>query len=218
MVYAMADLHGCYDKFSRMLERINFSDGDTLYILGDVLDRGADGIKILLEVMQKDNIKVLLGNHEFAAYKMLSRTETNAKAYSDWLSDGGKATADEFKKLDEQTKQSVLSYIAMCPLEYEITVNGNSFLLSHTGSEKRRMADLDRCTTTDFILGEIEYEKVYFADRFFVSGHTPTSFIDENYKGRIYRKNNHIAIDCGAVFGNPLGCICLDTFEEFYCD
>ena len=33
---------------------------------------------------------------------------------------------------------------------------------------------------------------------------------------RIYKKNNHIAIDCGAVYGNRLGCICLDTMEEFY--
>ena len=61
-----------------------------------------------------------------------------------------------------------------------------------------------------------EYEKEYFPDKYIVTGHTPTGFIDKAYKGRIYRKNNHIAIDCGAVFGNPLGCICLDTFEEFY--
>lgn len=36
------------------------------------------------------------------------------------------------------------------------------------------------------------------------------------YKGRIYKNNNHIAIDCGAVFGGRLGCLCLDTMKEFY--
>ena len=46
MIYAMSDLHGCYDKYTKMLEKINFSDNDTLYILGDIVDRGPDGIKI----------------------------------------------------------------------------------------------------------------------------------------------------------------------------
>ena len=49
-----------------------------------------------------------------------------------------------------------------------------------------------------------------------VTGHTPTGFIDPEYTGQIWKGNNHIAIDCGAVFGNPLGCICLDTMEEIY--
>ncbi len=78
------------------------------------------------------------------------------------------------------------------------------------------MQNLDLCQFNDFIIGKIEYDKIYFEDKFFVSGHTPTELIDKAYKGRIYRKNNHIAIDCSAAFGNPLGCICLDTFEEFY--
>lgn len=33
---------------------------------------------------------------------------------------------------------------------------------------------------------------------------------------RMASQNRHIALDCGAVFGNTLGCICLDTGEEFY--
>lgn len=33
---------------------------------------------------------------------------------------------------------------------------------------------------------------------------------------KIYRGNNHVAIDCGCGFGGKLGCICLETMEEFY--
>ena len=50
MIYAMSDLHGCYDKYIKMLEKINFSNNDTLYVLGDIVDRGADGIKILQDI------------------------------------------------------------------------------------------------------------------------------------------------------------------------
>ena len=41
-------------------------------------------------------------------------------------------------------------------------------------------------------------------------------FIDPEYDGKIYIKNNHIAIDCGAVFGRILGCFCLNDFKEYY--
>ena len=57
---------------------------------------------------------------------------------------------------------------------------------------------------------------MYFEDMLIVTGHTPTGFIDPEYAGQIWKGNNHIAIDCGAVFGNHLGCICLDTMEEIY--
>ena len=49
-----------------------------------------------------------------------------------------------------------------------------------------------------------------------MTGHTPTALIDMASRGRIWRKNGHIALDCGAVFGEGLGCICLDTMQEFY--
>ena len=41
--YVMSDIHGEVNRFHAMLEKIRFSADDTLYILGDVIDRGADG-------------------------------------------------------------------------------------------------------------------------------------------------------------------------------
>ncbi len=49
--YVMSDIHGEADRFHAMLEKIHFSDDDTLYILGDVIDRGPDGISLLREIM-----------------------------------------------------------------------------------------------------------------------------------------------------------------------
>lgn len=47
MIYVISDLHGCYDQYKQMLKKIQLSKNDTLYILGDVIDHGNDGIKIL---------------------------------------------------------------------------------------------------------------------------------------------------------------------------
>ena len=82
MIYAMSDLHGCYDKYKNMLEKINLSENDTLYILGDVVDRGKDGIKILLDIMKRKNIVPLLGNHDFTAYSVLKHSHKENKP--DW--------------------------------------------------------------------------------------------------------------------------------------
>jgi serine/threonine protein phosphatase 1 len=58
------DIHGEADRFRTMLEKIVFSADDTLYILGDVIDRGMDGIALLREIVAAPNMVMLLGNHE----------------------------------------------------------------------------------------------------------------------------------------------------------
>ncbi len=78
------------------------------------------------------------------------------------------------------------------------------------------MQQFDKLMWQEFIIGEPDYDEIYFPDKYIVTGHTPTGLIIPDSKGKIFEDNNHIAIDCGAVFGNPLGCICLDTMEEFY--
>ena len=46
--YAISDLHGYpVDKFKALLDKANFSDSDTLYRLGDVIDRSGDGWTIM---------------------------------------------------------------------------------------------------------------------------------------------------------------------------
>ena len=56
-----------------MLEKIRFSDNDILYILGDVVDRGPEPAKILLDMMKRPNVVPLLGNHEAMAYPVLEK-------------------------------------------------------------------------------------------------------------------------------------------------
>ena len=64
MVYCMSDIHGDLEKFHSMLQLIRFSAKDTLFVIGDIIDRGPDGIAIIEEIMNSGNIIVLLGNHE----------------------------------------------------------------------------------------------------------------------------------------------------------
>ena len=72
MTYAISDIHGCYDKYIEMLQTINFSSEDTLYILGDMIDRGPDGFKIMLDAASRSNVVGLMGNHEAMALEALT--------------------------------------------------------------------------------------------------------------------------------------------------
>lgn len=47
MRYIISDIHGCYDQYRALLKKIHFSDTDELYVLGDVVDRGPEPIKVL---------------------------------------------------------------------------------------------------------------------------------------------------------------------------
>ncbi len=231
MIYVVSDIHGCMEKYEQMLVRINLRDEDTLYVLGDIVDRGEDGIKVLQDMMCRSNIIPIIGNHDYLAALVLKKlsveiTEENADNHLDaefmeilssWLADGGETTLTAFGKMAPDEKADVLDYLSeFLPYE-ELEVNGNRFVLVHAGlmnfSPER---DLNDYEIDELIVDRVDYSKVYFKDRFLVTGHTPTICIDKECRGHIYKKNNHIAIDCGAVYGEKLGALCLDTLEEYY--
>ena len=101
MIYAVSDLHGCYDKYIKLLERLKMTSDDSLYILGDIVDRGSDGIKIVLDLIKRDNIFSCRGNHDHCAQILLRSFAIPKDGYfADgleetfrlWLSDGGSPT------------------------------------------------------------------------------------------------------------------------------
>ena len=224
MIYVMSDIHGCYEKYIEMLKLINFNDNDTLYIIGDICDRGNNPMKILFHMMEHENIIPIFGNHDLEAYPFLVsefNDDLNVldKKYLWWMSQGGKTTITDFQKLNKKEQDKVLFYIEDFRDYIEIKVNGKDYLLVHGGlKDFESTKPLSDYRLRDLVWERPDYNKVYFNDKYIISGHTPTHFIDSNMMGKIIIKNNHICIDCGCVYGNTLACLCLDTMEEFYID
>jgi len=79
MYYVMSDIHGEYEKYLAMLKKIAFSEEDTLFILGDVLDRGPSPMAVLQDMMSYPNIYPLLGNHELMAMDILYQLNTEIR-------------------------------------------------------------------------------------------------------------------------------------------
>ena len=65
-LYCIGDLQGCNGPFQRLLEKIDFSPSrDTLYLLGDLVNRGPDSLGVLRSLSALgDAAQCLLGNHD----------------------------------------------------------------------------------------------------------------------------------------------------------
>lgn len=212
-----------------MLWEIDFSSRDTLYVLGDVIDRGPDGIRILQDMNMRPNVFTLLGNHEFTAaiclpwlmdevtdQSLAALDETQLAALSEWITNGGGPTLRSLKQLDREEREDILEYIREMELYAEVEAGGRSFVLAHSAPENFAPdKPLDSYDLQDFLFGRPGLDAVYYPDKILVFGHTPTRLLWGQDK--IFQKGTMIDLDCGCVFkGGRLGCLCLDTMEEFY--
>lgn len=145
MIYVMSDIHGCFDKYKEMLSLIEFLPRDTLYVLGDVIDRGPDGIKILQDMMLRPNVFPLLGNHEFTAavclpwlmeevtdQSLAALDETQIAALSEWIANGGGVTIRSLKELSQEEREDILEYFQEMELFAQIRAGGRDFVLLHS--------------------------------------------------------------------------------------
>ena len=229
MTYVISDLHGQLDSYRKLLEKIRFRDTDTLYLLGDMLDCGDDGIEIVLDAMSRPNVFPILGDREFTAIKLLTRlcaqekgtkpaTPSFQRAFADWLQRGGMPTVTAFRALEEEDRESVLEYLREECVPYEeVTVGKRKFLLVHAGIagyEKGR--SLDDYEIRDLIHGDGVFPVDLGDGTILVTGHTPVDTISPDAGGRILFSDTHIALDCGAADGGFAGCLCLDTLEAYY--
>lgn len=232
--YCISDIHGDYDRYRAILQKINLRDRDTLYVIGDVIDRGKDSLKILRDMMMRANVIPIIGNHEYMAInclkflmKEITKEEIGkldkeiVEGLLEWQNVGGQATIDEFHKLGAEDKEDIIDYLSEFTLYEEAEAGGKSFVLVHAGLENFDPdKSLDDYQLHEMIFKTPDYSQVYFEDKYLVTGHLPTAFIEENTNpNKIFIKNNHIAIDCGCgmdMKDGRLGAICLDDFREFY--
>lgn len=73
-IYCMSDIHNDYDSFREMLEKINFSKEDKLYINGDIFDRGYKPVELYFEILKyqyRNNITCIRGNHDLVFIRIL---------------------------------------------------------------------------------------------------------------------------------------------------
>ena len=232
--YVCSDLHGHYDRWRALLAALDLHPTDTLYVLGDMIDRGPEGVKLLQDMALRPNVIPILGNHELTAAicipKLLQEItdeslaalgESDVAALSEWLQNGGAPTLRGLRQIARDEREELLAYLRNMDLYAEVEAGGKPFVLTHAGLEHFEPdKPLEDYELPDFLLGRPDLHTKFWPDRYLVYGHTPTRLLREQLgepaSDDILRCGQQIAIDCACAFGGKLGCLCLDTLEEIY--
>lgn len=122
-LYLIGDVQGCDAALARLLDEISFSPSrDTLYLLGDLVNRGPDSAGVLRRLMSYGAAaQCLLGNHDLH----LLATASGARRLSrkDTLS----------QVLDAPDRTAMLDWLRQQHMALQLVHQNQTYLLVHAG-------------------------------------------------------------------------------------
>lgn len=220
MTYFVSDIHGEYELFCSLLEKINFSDDDTLYICGDILEKGNSSLKVLELISKKKNIKCVLGNHDRNFLNFYHRIMEKSPTDFDIVL----SCLREFFFDEEGTLTwDMVDYLDALPYYIET----EDFICVHAGVPISKDGYLEKLDTveTEFLIFDRRFKDsdvIHKSEKCVFYGHT----VAENGKITAYKRQNcvgaditdfyKIHLDTGAWQNGILGCICLENLECVY--
>lgn len=226
MTYCISDIHGEYDLFMRLMNRINYSDSDRLIVCGDFLDKGTSSIRLAKTIFDLPNSYAIKGNHEYAFFKYYcARTESPVSDFDAVLADLQAYFPQDGHLLDWDTVDILVE------LPYHL--EEKDFICVHAG------VPLDSAGRILPIIEAAPEELVY--DRRFKEpsilpsigkcvffGHTPTTYLQPHPQILTYPKigcpsespritdYSKVHLDTGASVSGVLGCFCVETCQSIY--
>jgi serine/threonine protein phosphatase 1 len=196
---AIGDIHGCLRTLSAQLERFAPGPGDTVYLLGDYIDRGpsSKGVLELLLALVRDGIDLrpLRGNHE----QLLLDAVGDADALAVWKGNGGYRTLQEFGVSHPgKIPSRYLDFLSSLPLVHLL----DDYVLVHAGLDFDS-ADPLRESRPQHLLWtrDPQVDAAKLGGRTLVTGHTVTSISAI----RQSLSTSHIRIDNGCFSRGELG-------------
>ena len=219
-IFVMSDIHGQYDLFLKMLDKIKLKREDLLVIIGDICDRGKKSYEIYIKCMKMIklgyNLKFILGNHEDMLLEDLEndypiRYETEYSVFRNSKYFENKDMKDWHEENFLEEIEWLVKWLKNCPL----IISGNENIFVHAGLDLKKVLEKQEKETVlwtreEFWLVEnVELEEYKGKNIYF--GHTP------NINGRVSKKTDRIkGIDCGAFFTHFLGCVEVKSQKEIY--
>ena len=228
MTYVLSDIHGNERRFRSILEQIQLQPEDTLYILGDVIDRHPGGIRILRSIMSMPNARMLLGNHEYMMLRALGFPyDTNAddgRATDHWYRNGGRVTHNHLKRLRKSLRQEIVDYLLALPLSIDIEAGGQPYRLVHAAPAELYEPEPLYPTPEHFsVWKRLPGDTPLPGDYVMIFGHSTTNHYQDKVPMELWYGDRRIGIDCGSGFPDspdrPMGrlaCLRLEDGKVFY--
>lgn len=227
MTYFISDIHGEYELFLRLLDKIAFLDSDMLIVLGDMIDKGRDSIKLVDFIRLQSNVKAILGNHEYDFLK-----------YYDYLmrscDDGNfDFVLEKLQTYFSQDRMRISFEITDFLESLPLFIEGEDYVCVHFGVETDRDGMI--LPMKQQRMGQLVYNRYFKEEDFCLAsgqktvlfGHTPCSykngsgvFIKTPKKGISFPHRladyAKIQLDCGVPLTGMIGVLCYETMEEIY--
>lgn len=226
MTYIISDIHGYYDLFIKLLNKISFSPNDTMIIVGDIIDKGPDSIKLLKFVKKHKNFIFIIGNHEYEFLKFYNNIMKNTDDNFD-EKEILKKINGYFPTSNFQIEWEDIEWLENRPYYYET----NDYICVHAGiklDENMRIISPDQNEIEHLIYDRTFKEpNILVKDRKCVFyGHTPTRYLTDNDEIITYKRENaqsndikqfyKIHLDCGTYFSKKIGCFCIENCKCYY--
>ena len=239
MIYAMSDIHGQYQTFLKMLKKINFSDNDTLYILGDIIDRGEQPIDIYRYIKDRKNIHLLMGNHEQMLLDTIeefgkecfNRPYCGSYFYSKsymfrmWEANGGFSTIKQIvEDMEQSEREEMFDFLKNIPFYHILDYKDNKkILLCHScidfGKDIPPERSIARSVRNSDILWNRRDKYDNVPDNYIIiHGHTPVQKLFRKNVITCYNNKQVYDIDCGCAGRYRLACLRIDDMKSFYVD
>lgn len=223
MDYCISDIHGYYDLFCRLLEKIKFGGGDKLYVLGDIIDKGPNSVRLAKLLFSMPSVYCIAGNHEYDFLKYYCALMQQTEDYDFVLHECQNYFTDG-RLLDWKTVDS----FDLLPFYIEtddfvgvhsgVPVNNGELLpISQATREQlvydRRFKDMD-------VLPQNGKSVLY--------GHTPVRYLTGRDEILLYPRSAElqyspniadyckIHLDTGVYLNGVLGCFAVNSCQCFY--
>ncbi len=214
---AISDIHGCSKTLRALLNKLQITSEDTLYFLGDYIDRGPDssGVLDIIIQLKKEFPKVipLSGNHEYQMLK--AEKEYNEKAFYYYVKKLNNSTSILNKK--KKLRKKYRKFMKSLPYYIEL----EDYFLVHAGFDFKKENPFN---DANIILNirNFKYNKKKAKGKSIITGHSPTYF--HQILKQVKKNKKIINLDNGCVYTKPhkiydykqLGKLCcfnLDTKE-----
>ena len=122
-LYLIGDVQGCDDALQRLLDEISFSPSrDTLYLLGDLVNRGPQSATVLRRLMGYGNAaQAVLGNHDLHLLALAAGVRQPSRS----------DTLDEI--LQASDREAMLEWLRWQRMAMLEQIDGHTLLLVHAG-------------------------------------------------------------------------------------
>lgn len=236
----MGDIHGNSRRFDSLIEKLDLQPEDTLYVLGDVIDRYPDGIRLLRRLMAMPQAHLILGNHEYMMLQAIDPgfAEWYGKLGLDgdaclqrWYRNGGNVTHAHLKRLRKSAREVIFRYLRALPLFIDLEVNGKMYKLVHAahGAWFDPAVDTRYHTPTEYAVWKrLEAGEFPKTPYHVIFGHTGTYHYTGSEHLFIWHGTGQTGVDCGCGYPDPplpgsphygrLACLRLEDGKEFYSD